>query len=204
MFVFFGCLNLCSQSIDLKDFCSSRCSSGPLQSLKTSILWGIGSFLLVFSRVLRDSTPRFVGPLIRWSVGPSVGPLVRPSHFTFFYFCGLWPHRSCPNDQVTSNSAPAHQHANGVAVYPALFPLMPSIFFLTQMMDHDGCPEPLCVRVTCQCKSDEICIKDKDGCDTCEPACVEKPPECPDCHFLAIGQNWVTRENITCPAKQCK
>ena len=78
MFVFLGCLNLCSQSIDLKDFCSSRCSSGPLQSLKTSILWGIGSFLLVFSRVLRDSTPRFVGSSVR--------PSVRPSHFTFFVF----------------------------------------------------------------------------------------------------------------------
>ena len=45
----------------------------------------------IFSRVLRDSTPRFVGPLVhrsvgpsvRWSVGPSVrrsvGPSVRPS-----------------------------------------------------------------------------------------------------------------------------
>ena len=36
--------------------------------------------------MLRDSTPRFVGP----SVGPSVGPLVRPSvgpsHFTFSAF----------------------------------------------------------------------------------------------------------------------
>ena len=31
----------------------------------------------VFSRVLRDSTPRFVGPSVRPSVRPSVGP----SHF---------------------------------------------------------------------------------------------------------------------------
>ena len=31
------------------------------------------------------------------------------------------PHHSCPNDQVTSNAAPAHPHATGVAVYPALF-----------------------------------------------------------------------------------
>ena len=36
----------------------------------------------IFSRVLRDSTPRFVGP----SVGPSIGPSVGPSHFTFFGF----------------------------------------------------------------------------------------------------------------------
>ena len=35
-----------------------------------------------FSRVLCDSTPRFVDPLVRWSVGSSVGP----SHFTFFWF----------------------------------------------------------------------------------------------------------------------
>ena len=28
---------------------------------------------------------------------------------------------SSPNDLVTSNTAPAHPHATGVAVYPALF-----------------------------------------------------------------------------------
>ena len=60
--------------------------------------------------MLRDTTPRFVGPSIR------------PSHFTFFsVFCSLWPHCSCPNDQVTSNTAPAHLHATGVAVYLTLF-----------------------------------------------------------------------------------
>ena len=37
-------------------------------------------FFFFFSRVLRDSTTRFVGP----SIGPSVGPSVGPSHFTFF------------------------------------------------------------------------------------------------------------------------
>ena len=36
----------------------------------------------LFSRVLRDSTTRFVGP----SVGPSVRLSVRPSHFTFLGF----------------------------------------------------------------------------------------------------------------------
>ena len=38
----------------------------------------------------------------------------------FWGFCDLWPHSSCPNDHVTSNMAPAHPHANGVTVYPAL------------------------------------------------------------------------------------
>ena len=33
--------------------------------------------------------------------------------------------KNCPNDQVTSNTAPAHSHATGVAMYPALLkPLM--------------------------------------------------------------------------------
>ena len=59
---------------------------------------------------------------VRPSARPSVRPSIRPSHFTFlFFFGGLWPHCSCPSDQVTSNIAPAHLHATGVAVYPALF-----------------------------------------------------------------------------------
>ena len=79
----------------------------------------------VFSRVLRDSTPRFVGPsvrrsvgpLVRWSVGPlvrwSVGPSVRRSirHTTFSALFGV----------LTLTMAPAHPHATGVAVYPVLF-----------------------------------------------------------------------------------
>ena len=36
-------------------------------------------------------------------------------------FCSLWSHCSCPNDQLTSITAPAHPHATWVAVYPALF-----------------------------------------------------------------------------------
>ena len=58
------------------------------------------------SRVLRDSTPCFVGPTFVRHATSSV--------------CGLWPHCSCLNDQVTSNTAPAHLHATGVAVYLAL------------------------------------------------------------------------------------
>ena len=65
----------------------------------------------VFSHVLRDSTPHFVGP----SVCPSV------TLYFFLGFCGFWLHCSCPNDLVTSIKAPAHPHATGVAVYPALF-----------------------------------------------------------------------------------
>ena len=75
--------------------------------------------MLLFSRVLRDSTPRFVGPSVRPSVRPSVGPSVRHT-LLFLGFCGLWPHCSCPSDQVTSNMAPAHPYATGLAVYPAL------------------------------------------------------------------------------------
>ena len=70
--------------------------------------------------MLRDSTPRFVGPSVRRYVGPSVHPSVRHT-LLFLGFCGFWPHCSCPNDGVTSIMAPAHPHATGVAVYPALF-----------------------------------------------------------------------------------
>ena len=50
-------------------------------------------------------------------------PALSVRHTLLFVFCGLWPHCSCPNDQVTSNTAPAHPHATGVAVYLALFNL---------------------------------------------------------------------------------
>ena len=73
---------------------------------------------VLFSRALRDSTPCFVCLLFRWCVSLSVHRLVGPSHFTYLGFCILWPHCSCPNDQVTLKTAPAHPHATGVAVYP--------------------------------------------------------------------------------------
>ena len=73
-----------------------------------------------FSRVLRDSTPRFVGPSVRPLVCPSVGPSVRHT-LLFQRLWGFWLYRSCPNAPLTSNMAPAHPHATGVAVYPALF-----------------------------------------------------------------------------------
>ena len=45
----------------------------------------------------------------------SVCPLVCHT-LLFFCFCGLWPHCSCPSDQVTSNTATFHPHATWVAV----------------------------------------------------------------------------------------
>ena len=60
---------------------------------------------LFFSRVLSDSTFQFVGS----SVCRFVGPLV--CHTFFFVFFCLRPHCSCPNDDVTSNTALAHPYA---------------------------------------------------------------------------------------------
>ena len=76
---------------------------------------------LLFSRVHATLQPALsvrpsVGPSVRWSVRPSVRHTL-----LFLGFCGFWPHCSYLNDQVTSNTAPAHPHATGVAVYPALF-----------------------------------------------------------------------------------
>ena len=83
-----------------------------------------------WSRATQLYTPlcRSIRPSVRPSVGPSV------TLYFFFGFCGLWPHCSCPNDQVTSNTAPAHPHATGVVLYPALFQMrctfsVISIFF---------------------------------------------------------------------------
>ena len=68
--------------------------------------------------MLRDTTPRFVGP--------SVGPSVTLYFFWVFDFFFLL-HCSCSNDLVTSITAPAQPRATGVAVYPAL--LMENILF---------------------------------------------------------------------------
>ena len=43
---------------------------------------------------------------VRWSVGPCVGKTL-----LFLGLCGLWP-----NDQETSNTAPAYPHVTEVAV----------------------------------------------------------------------------------------
>ena len=55
MCVFFRCPNLCSQNINIKEFCSSRYLSGPLQSLRSLIenwlispgfCWKLGKLIL--------------------------------------------------------------------------------------------------------------------------------------------------------------
>merc|ERR1711911_324998 len=49
-----------------------------------------------------------VGPSVHWSVRSSIGPSVHQSirhTLLFCFFCGLWPHYSCPNDEATSNMA---------------------------------------------------------------------------------------------------
>ena len=65
----------------------------------------------------------------------SVRPSVRRSvHHTslFWRLWGFWLDRSCPNAPLTSNMAPAHLHATGVAVYPALFCFVLSFVFIQQ------------------------------------------------------------------------
>ena len=57
---------------------------------------------------------------VRLSVRPYVGPSVRHT-LLFRRLWFFWLYCSCPNAQLTSNMAPAHPHATGVAVYPALF-----------------------------------------------------------------------------------
>ena len=85
----------------------------------------------------------------------SVRRSFRPS-ITFFSFRGLWSHCSRQNDQVTSNSAPAHPHATGLAVYPTSFVvpyrslILLLIFFLLKLKGNDGINfnfiSPLCSR----------------------------------------------------------
>ena len=81
-----------------------------------------------------------------------VHPAVHPSiTLLFLGFCGPWPHCSCPNDQMTSNTAPAHPHATGVAMYPALF--FWTLMLLTKWssdLKYGPCPpiRDLCSRVS--------------------------------------------------------
>ena len=88
------------------------------------------SFMLLFLFLVACHTPlcRSVSPSVHWTVSPlgrwSIFVSVCPSvHHTLLFlgFRVLWPHCTCPNDLVASIAAPAHPHATGVAVYPALF-----------------------------------------------------------------------------------
>ena len=73
--------------------------------------------LVVFSRVLRDSTPRFVGP----SIHPSIHPMM-PQSLYFFSIYGVFFGAccSCPNAPLTTNMAPDHPQTTEVALYLAL------------------------------------------------------------------------------------
>ena len=82
-------------------------------------------------RATRLYTPlcRSVGRVVGWLVGWLVGPRFILLAFLRFFRMWLLPkcpgdllqHCSCPNALVTfSSTAPAHPHANVVAVYPAL------------------------------------------------------------------------------------
>ena len=59
-----------------------------------------------------------VGWLVSWSISHT---------WRFYIFCILLLHCSCPSALVTSNAAPAHPHATGVAVNPALVILTENI-----------------------------------------------------------------------------
>ena len=72
----------------------------------------------VFRRVLRDSTPRFVGC---WSVCQSVRWSIGPSHFTFFGFLQSLASLLLPKWSSDHKYGPCPPARHWVAVYPALF-----------------------------------------------------------------------------------
>ena len=67
--------------------------------------------------MLRKSIPHFVHQLVGWSVDR----LVSWSPINFFAALGLFSSLPLLNTLVTFSTAPAHPHANGVAVYLVLF-----------------------------------------------------------------------------------
>ena len=106
------------------NYVSSLSGYMPLPTLMAEF-WCYSNFLrpnhvLHLPLILRGSTSRFVGPSVHPSVCPSV---CRSVHHTLLLqrLRGTWPYCTCPNAPLTSIMAPAHPHATGVAVYPALF-----------------------------------------------------------------------------------
>ena len=103
------------------------------------------SFMLLFLFLVACHTPHCwsvspsvhwaVSPLGRWSICVSVCPSVHHT-LLFLGFRVLWPHCTCPNDLVASIAAPAHPHATGVAVYPALF-LSVILFLILMPLPND-------------------------------------------------------------------
>ena len=83
----------------------------------TGLLNSFKRVSVFFSRVHATLHPALlvrqsIGQSVHQSAGPSVGPSITLYFLSFFELFGL---------TATSNMAPAHRHATGVAVYPALF-----------------------------------------------------------------------------------
>ena len=90
--VFYAC-DMCNNVF----YACISCMHVKIQKHLLSIIFSVNvmaiqeRFSSVFSRVLGDSTPRFVGPSVGWSVGWLVP-------FLFFRrFIGFWAHSSFPN-----------------------------------------------------------------------------------------------------------
>ena len=92
--------------------------SSDLSGIKRDIPYLVACYATLhpLCRSVGQLVRRSIGPSIRWSVCWSIRQTL-----LFFVFCGLWPHCTCPKDEVTSINAPAHPHATEVAMYPALF-----------------------------------------------------------------------------------
>ena len=118
--------------VDILDAVCTRCQTccWTLEKARNSGCLGNASILKIwgyFSRVLRDSTTRYVslsvGQSVGRSVGWAVGRLVGWSvpFLLFWHFWAFWAYGSCPDALVTFfSTAPAHPHATRVAMYPAL------------------------------------------------------------------------------------
>ena len=101
-FFFFFSLSLFFLSIQFSHFTPSVLIHVYSSFLSSLLLFSELFFL--FSRVLCDSTPRFFGLSVGWSVGRSVGPLFTFSAFLNFLSIRLLP--GCPSDFLQHCSCP--------------------------------------------------------------------------------------------------
>ena len=124
-----------------------------IQSICKSTFWSlVVTVLVVCNAILHPICP---------SVCLSVWGLVTLYLLWFFLlYC------SCPNALVTSNKAPTHLHASGVAIYPALLILIGTFIlcFLSQKWGNlfsfqpkhlcKGLPKSVCLlRLSAQCSA---------------------------------------------------